>query len=49
MPVHAIRVDYETPSVLHSVSRNATGDVPASLLAFFVRGDGQSATVYVRV
>jgi len=28
------------------VSRNASEDVPASLIAFFVLGDGESATVY---
>ena len=40
---------YELPGALHSVSRNASGDVPASLIAFFVLGDGESATVYDRV
>ena len=40
---------YEPPCALHSVSRDASGDVPASLVAFFVRGDGESATVYDRV
>jgi quercetin dioxygenase-like cupin family protein len=39
----------EPPGALHSVSRNASGDVPASLIAFFVLGDGESATVYDRV
>src|SRR3954447_22658519 len=39
----------EPPGALHSVSRNASGDVPASLLAFFVLADGESATVYDRV
>jgi quercetin dioxygenase-like cupin family protein len=37
---------YEPPNALHSVSRNASEDVPASLIAFFVLGDGESATVY---
>src|SRR5918911_5641645 len=37
---------YEPPGALHAVSRNASGDVPASLIAFFVLGDGESATVY---
>src|SRR3954451_22971216 len=37
----------EPPGALHSVSRNASGDVPASLIAFFVLGDGESATVRV--
>jgi quercetin dioxygenase-like cupin family protein len=40
---------YEPPGALHSVSRNASGNVPASLIAFFVLGDGESATVYDRV
>jgi quercetin dioxygenase-like cupin family protein len=40
---------YEPPGALHSVSRNASADVPASLIAFFVLGDGESATVYDRV
>ncbi len=37
---------YEPPGALHSVSRNASEDVPASLIAFFVLGEGESATVY---
>ena len=36
----------EPPGALHAVSRNASEDVPASMLAFFVLGEGQSATVY---
>src|SRR3954464_9173297 len=40
---------YEPPGALHPVSRNASGDVPASLIAFFVLGDGESATVDDRV
>src|ERR671931_1860308 len=40
---------YEPPGAVHSVSRNASGDVPASLIAFFVLGDGESATLYDRV
>jgi quercetin dioxygenase-like cupin family protein len=38
---------YEPPGALHSVSRNASEDLPASLIAFFVLGEGESATVYV--
>ena len=49
LSVQAIRVDYEPPGALHSVSRNASGDVPASLIAFFALGDGESANVYDRV
>jgi quercetin dioxygenase-like cupin family protein len=36
---------YEPPGALHSVSRNATEDVPASFIAFFVLGDGEDPTV----
>jgi quercetin dioxygenase-like cupin family protein len=39
---------YEPPGALHSVSRNASQDRPASLIAFFVLGDGEDATVYNR-
>jgi len=39
---------YEPPNAVHSVSRNASEDVPASLIAFFVLGDADSATVYDR-
>jgi quercetin dioxygenase-like cupin family protein len=39
---------YEPPGALHSVSRNASEDLPASLIAFFVLGEGESATVYNR-
>jgi len=37
---------HEPPGALHSVSRNASRDLPASLIAFFVLGDGERATVY---
>lgn len=36
---------YEPPGALHSVSRNASEEEPASLIAFFVLGEGESATV----
>ncbi len=36
---------YEPPGALHSVSRNASEELPASLIAFFVLGDGESPTV----
>src|SRR3954454_22166123 len=39
----------EPPGALHSVSRNVSGDVTASLIAFFVLRHGESATVYDRV
>jgi len=37
---------YEPPGAVHSVSRNASDELPASLIAFFVLGEGESATVY---
>jgi quercetin dioxygenase-like cupin family protein len=37
---------YEPPGALHAVSRNASEELPASLLAFFVLGEGESPTVY---
>jgi quercetin dioxygenase-like cupin family protein len=39
---------YEPPGALHSVSRNASQELPASLIAFFVLDEGESATVYNR-
>jgi quercetin dioxygenase-like cupin family protein len=36
---------YEPPGALHSVSRNASDQVPASFIAFFVLDDGESPTV----
>ena len=37
---------YEPPGALHGVSRNASEELPASLLAFFVLREGESRTVY---
>jgi quercetin dioxygenase-like cupin family protein len=37
---------HEPPGALHSVSRNTSENAPASLIAFFVLGEGESATVY---
>ena len=37
---------YEPPGALHSVSRNASEEQPASLIAFFVLSDGETGTVY---
>jgi quercetin dioxygenase-like cupin family protein len=37
---------YEPPRALHSVSRNASQERPASLIAFFVLGPGERQTVY---
>ena len=39
---------YEPTNALHSVSRKASEDVPASLIASFFVLDGESATVYDR-
>jgi len=39
---------YEPPDALHSVSRNASQELPASLIAFFVLGEGECATVHDR-
>ena len=38
---------YEPPGAVHAVSRNASDELPASLLAFFVLGEGESPTVYI--
>jgi quercetin dioxygenase-like cupin family protein len=37
---------YEPPAAVHSVSRNASDELPASLIAFFVLEESQTATVY---
>jgi quercetin dioxygenase-like cupin family protein len=37
---------YEPPGATHSVSRNASQERPASLIAFFVLAAGETATVY---
>ena len=39
---------YEPPDAVHSVSRNASQELPASLIAFFVLDEGESATIYDR-
>jgi quercetin dioxygenase-like cupin family protein len=36
----------EPPGALHAVSRNASRELPASMIAFFVLDEGQSPTVY---
>jgi Cupin domain len=36
---------YEPPGALHSLSRNTSRELPASLIAFFVLGDGECPTV----
>jgi quercetin dioxygenase-like cupin family protein len=37
---------YEPPGALHAVSRNASEELPASLLAFFVLRADETPTVY---
>jgi len=37
---------YEPPDAVHSVSRNASTEHPASLIAFFLLAAGQTATIY---
>jgi quercetin dioxygenase-like cupin family protein len=37
---------YEPPGALHAVSRDASEELPASMLAFFVLGEAESPTVY---
>lgn len=37
---------YEQPGAPHAVPRNASQERPASMLAFFVLGEGESPTVY---
>lgn len=37
---------FEPPGAVHSVSRNASEELPASLIAFFVLADGERPTVY---
>jgi quercetin dioxygenase-like cupin family protein len=39
---------YEPPGALHSVSRNASQELPASLIAFFVLGEGERPIIYDR-
>jgi quercetin dioxygenase-like cupin family protein len=39
---------YEPPGAVHSVSRNASHDLPASFIAFFVLDGGEDPTVDVR-
>jgi quercetin dioxygenase-like cupin family protein len=39
---------YEPPGAQHSVSRNASQELPASLIAFFVLGEGERPTIYDR-
>lgn len=44
---HAGDVFYESPSDIHTVSRNASGTEPAKLLVFYVKAKGTPPTVLV--
>jgi quercetin dioxygenase-like cupin family protein len=44
-PLSAGESFFEAPGALHSVSRNASDEVAASLLAFFVLPEGDEVTV----
>jgi quercetin dioxygenase-like cupin family protein len=37
---------FEPPGALHAISRNASRDQPASLIAFFILDGGERPTVY---
>jgi quercetin dioxygenase-like cupin family protein len=45
--VHAGDVFYESPTDVHSVSRNASATQPAKLLVFYVKAKGAPQTVLV--
>jgi quercetin dioxygenase-like cupin family protein len=45
-PLKAGESFYEPPGALHSVSRNASDELPASLIAFFILADGESPLVH---
>jgi quercetin dioxygenase-like cupin family protein len=45
--VHAGDVFYESPSDVHTVSRNASETQPAKLLVFYVKAKGTPPTVFV--
>jgi quercetin dioxygenase-like cupin family protein len=36
---------YEPPGAVHTVSRNASQDLPSTFIAFFVLGEGEDPTV----
>src|SRR5438552_15435757 len=45
--VHAGGVFYESPTDVHSVSRNASETQPAKLLVFYVKANGAPPTVHL--
>jgi quercetin dioxygenase-like cupin family protein len=46
--VHAGEVFYESPTDVHSVSRNASGAQPAKLLVFYVKAKGAPPTEFLK-
>lgn len=46
--VHAGGVFYESPTDIHSVSRNASETQPAKLLVFYVKAKGAPQTVFLK-
>lgn len=48
MTVHAGDVFYESPTDIHSVSRNASETQPAKLLVFYVKKKGAPQTVFLK-
>jgi quercetin dioxygenase-like cupin family protein len=46
--VHAGDVFYESPTDIHSVSRNASATQPAKLLVFYVKAKGAPPTVLLK-
>jgi quercetin dioxygenase-like cupin family protein len=46
--VHAGEVFYESPTDIHSVSRNASEAQPAKLLVFYVKAKGAPPTVFLK-
>ena len=46
--VHAGGVFYESPTDVHSVSRNASETQPAKLLVFYVKAKGAPPTVFLK-
>ena len=46
--VHAGDVFYESPTDIHSVSRNASATQPAKLLVFYVKAKGTPPTVFLK-
>jgi quercetin dioxygenase-like cupin family protein len=48
MTVKAGDVFYESPTDIHSVSRNASASQPAKLLVFYVKAKGAPPTVFLK-